>query len=290
MSQRLRFVIVDGYPAENRQQFDKVGMRVAAHLYRDLLLKYMPQAHYEIYFSSDPGVILPSDEILCTFHGIIWPGCNLTVYHEQDERVQKILDLVRRGYQLGVPQFGSCWGAQIAVYAAGGKVAANPKGREMGLARKIHLTETGKIHPMFKDKPPVFDGFISHDDYIVELPSCAAWLAGNDFSPVQAVAVEFQKGIFWATQYHPEYDLHEMARLIVARQKKLIKYGFFQDENEVQALVDRYETLHAHPERKDLRWQLAVDGDVLDDSVRHREFINWLEQVVIPRASHPSLR
>ncbi len=256
MTDKLQFIIVDGYPAESRNQFEQVGMRLAAYLYRDLLLKYLPEAKCDIYFSSDPGVELPAEEAMTGYHGILWPGCNLTVYHEQDERVTKMLDMVKRGYKAGIPQFGSCWGAQIAVYAAGGKVAPNPKGREMGLARKIHLTDEGKSHPMFNGKPSVFDGFISHDDEIVELPVCAKWLAGNTFTGVQAVAVEFEKGVFWATQYHPEYDLHEVARLIVAREEKLIKYGFFQNKTDLQQYVQKIETIYSDPKTK--RPPLAV--------------------------------
>lgn len=64
------------------------------------------------------------------------------------------MKLSRDAYEIGLPQFGSCWAAQIAVYAAGGKVAANPKGREMGIARKIYLTDAGRIHPLMEGKPP----------------------------------------------------------------------------------------------------------------------------------------
>jgi GMP synthase (glutamine-hydrolysing) len=284
MARQFKFIIVDGYPIESREQFEQVGMKLAAYLYRDLLLKYLPQAKYDVFFSSDPGVDLPTEKALSQYDGILWPGCNLTVYHENDERVTKILDLVQSAYKIGVPQFGSCWGAQIAVYAAGGKVAPNPKGREMGVARKIYLTEEGKKHPMFAGKSGVFDGYISHDDEITELPPGAKWLAGNDFSKVQAVAVEHQKGVFWATQYHPEYDLHQVARLIVAREDRLLKYGFFKSKADVASYVERLEAVHADPQRKDLRWQLAIDDDLMDDSIRHREFINWLEKVVLPQS------
>jgi len=58
------------------------------------------------------------------------------------------LDLARAAFAARVPSFGSCWAAQIAVVAAGGIVRANPRGREMGIARKIALTPEGRGHPM----------------------------------------------------------------------------------------------------------------------------------------------
>jgi len=281
MKTEPKFVIVDGYPKESREQFEQVGMTIAGKLYVNMLLKYLPEAKCEIFYSSDAGVRLPDEKELKGYAGVLWPGCNLTVYHEQDERVRKILDLVKRAYRVGVPQFGTCWGAQIAVYAAGGKVAPNPKGREMGLARKVYLTEEGRRHPMYDGKSLVFDGFISHDDEITELPAGGKWLASNEFSRVQAVAVEYEQGAFWATQYHPEYDLHEVARLIVARAERLIRAGFFREQQDLDRYVDQLETIFRDPSRKDLRWQLAIDEQVLDDTIRQREFVNWLEKLVL---------
>lgn len=91
----------------------------------------------------------------------------------------------------GVPQYGSCWAAQIAVAAAGGHCASNPRGREMGVARKIALSPEGRSHPMFEGKPSVFDAFTSHNDEVTHLPPGGIALGGNDFTTVQAVAVRY---------------------------------------------------------------------------------------------------
>ena len=283
MSQ-LRFLIIDGYPKPSRDQFDEVGMTKAGELYAKLLLQHMPNAKYDIFYSSDPGVVLPKGEELDKYDGVLWPGCNLTVYHDHDERVTKMVDLCKDSYEVGVPQFGSCWAAQIAVYAAGGEVKPNPKGREMGLARKVFLTEEGLKHPMYEGKPPVFDGFISHDDEITKLPEGGKWLASNDFTKVQAVEVKHKKGIFWAPQYHPEYDLHEVARLIIAREEKLIKQNYFQSKEDLMVFVNDLEKIFENNNNKDLRWKYGIDEDVIDDKIRQLEFVNWLNKIVIPHS------
>ncbi len=280
----MRFLIIDGYPKESRDQFDDVGMRLAATLYADMLLQHLPDAEYDIIFSSDPGIVLPDERDLEAYDGLLWPGCNLTVYHTDDERVIKMIELCNRAYEKGVPQFGSCWGIQLAVFVAGGEIKPNPRGREMGVARKIHLTPEGRNHPMYQGKPTVFDGFISHDDEITELPEGALWLASNEFTRVQAVSVTHKKGTFWATQYHPEYDLHEIARLTVAREEKLTRQGFYRDHDDLVRHVERLEALAADPLRKDLRWQLAIDDDLLSDSIRQCEFTNWLKYNVLDGA------
>ena len=147
------------------------------------------------------------------------------------------------------------------------------------------LTSEAYNHPMFEGKPFVFEGFVSHDDMVTELPTGGVLLAGNGFARVQALAVTHKKGTFWATQYHCEYNLHEIARLIVAREKKLVAAGFFRGHEDLIDLVERMESLAGDPNRKDLRWQLAIDDDVLSDSIRQCEFVNWINKLVLPKAA-----
>jgi len=284
MTAPLRFLIIDGYPKHSRDELQDAGMKLAWELYADMLLQHQPDAVYDVLLPSDPGINMPSAKELHKYAGIIWTGCNLTIYDTDNPNVISQIELAKNAYEVGVPSFGSCWGIQMATYAAGGQVEANPKGREMGMARKIHQTPTAYDHPMFEGKPRVFEGFVSHDDFVTEIPAGAVVLAGNSFAPVQALAVTYKSGTFWATQYHCEYNLYEMARLIVAREKKLIAAGFFRDHDDMVELVKRMEALAKEPERKDLRWQLAIDDDVLSDSIRQCEFVNWLNKLVIPTA------
>ena len=152
----------------------------------------------------------------------------------------------------------------------------------MGLARKIKLTRDGKVHPLFKGKPSVFEAYISHDDMVTEIPKGGVILAGNDFTPVQALAVTHKKGTFWSVQYHPEYNLYELACLIIAREEKLLELGFFKESEELKILVQKMKNLYKEPDRKDLRWQLVIDDDVLSDEIKECEFRNWLQELVLP--------
>lgn len=281
MAREQRFLIIDGYPRPSRDEFNAAGMKHAGTLYAEMLLNYLPGAVYEILYTSDPGVTIPGIPALAAYAGVLWPGCNLTVYHTDDDRVKPMLKLCDRAFEAGIPQFGTCWGIQLPAFVAGGEVKANPKGREMGIGRKIHLTEAGKKHPMMKGKPEVYNHFVSHDDEVTRLPEGSILISGNDFTRVQAAEIKYKKGVFWGLQYHPEYDLHEMARLMVAREKKLTELGFFRGHEDFQEYVDRLEALNAEPQRKELRWQLGIDDDILSAEIRQCEFKNWIHTLIL---------
>ena len=282
MSSNLSFLIIDGYAKASRDDLNAAGMQLASKLYGDMLQRNLPEANYDVVLPSDPGVEIPTEKDLEKYSGILWTGCNLCIFDEQNPSVAKQIELAKRCYEVGIPSFGSCWGLQVSVVAAGGKVAPNPKGKEMGIARKIKLTPEGEKHPLFNGKPPVFEAYISHDDMVTEIPEGGVILAANDFTPVQALSVTHKKGTFWSVQYHPEYNLHEMACLIVAREEKLIELGFFKEPKELQLLVDKMKALYKEPDRKDLRWQLVIDDDVLSDEIKECEFRNWINELVLP--------
>ncbi len=281
MSAEPRFLVVDGYSREGREELAAGGASVAADLYAAMLLRVVPNAVVDKVYPSDPDSALPKGAAIAQYDGVAWTGCSLTIY-DDDPRVRRQIDFCRAVFDAGVPSFGSCWAVQIAVVAAGGLCAANPRGREMGIARKIRLTAAGRGHPMYVGKADVFDAFISHVDEVTHLPPGAVLLASNDFTQVQAASVTLGLGRFWAVQYHPEYDLHEMARLIYCRRFKLRDLGFFRDEAQALAYVDQLETLHADPSRADLAWALGIDADVMRPEVRQCEVVNWILREVLP--------
>jgi GMP synthase (glutamine-hydrolysing) len=280
-----RFLVVDGYNKEARDELQAGGASGAGDLYGRMLKDCLPGATVDIVFPSDPGATLPKGTALEQYDGIAWTGCSLTVY-EDDPRVGIQIELAKAAFRARVPSFGSCWAAQIAVAAAGGIVRPNPRGREMGIARKIALTPEGRGHPLYTGKTGVFDAFISHVDEITHLPAGAVLLASNAFTHVQAVAVTHQGGEFWGLQYHPEYDLHEMARLSWCRIERLVKLGFFRDRAAAETFVNLLETLHQDPSRKDIAWLLGIDDDVMNADVRRTEVKNWIERLVLPSKRH----
>ncbi len=281
VNENIAICIINGYPESSRVVLDEVGMKQAHELYEDFLHEYVPNAHIDILFPADLDNTLPTGTQIASYDAIIWTGSNLTIY-EDDPRVTRQIELCRAIYKAGVPQFGSCWGVQIAAVAAGGEVRKNPRGREWCVARNIRLTEAGKQHPMYVGKPHEFDGFIMHLDEVTRIPAGGTLLATNDHTHVQALEVRHEQGVFWATQYHPEYNLGEMARLLIARREALVKEGFFDSTQAVEAYAAKLADLYQNPDNMALRQELDIGDDLLDPTIRQCELRNWIDRLVLP--------
>ncbi len=274
-----RLLVLDAYAAEGRAAIRGAGGTEAGRLYERMLRALAPDAVIDVAYPADPDPQLPRGAAIRDYDGIAWTGSSLTIHVESDPRVRRQLEFAREVYAAGVPSFGSCWAAQLSVAAAGGRCDVNPKGREFGVARKITLTDAGRAHPVYRDKPATFDAWTSHADHVVELCPGGVLLASNEWSRVQAVSVERDRGRFWALQYHPEYDAHEVAALCRLRKGELVAQGTFADDAEAEAYVAKLEALHESPADAALAESLGVGGDLLDFERRTVEVRNWLESL-----------
>ena len=271
-----RICIVNCYPAASRENFDRSDVGHPHDLFKDFLRREAPNATTEIVYVADPGFALPEGTSIGDFDGFIWTGSDLTVYHTDDPRVAEQISFAGALLEAGAASWGSCWGLQLASLVAGGEVAVNPRGREWGIARDITLTEAARTSPMLAGKPAVFDAFIMHLDEVTRLPDGTPLLATNTHTPIQAAVIERGAAAFWTTQYHPEYNLHEMGRLIAARAKALVREGFFPDEEAVAVHAALMKELFANPGSAELRAALDVGDDIIDREIRELELRNWL--------------
>jgi GMP synthase (glutamine-hydrolysing) len=279
MPRPLRLLVLDAYAPEGRDAIREAGGTEAGRLYERMFRALAPDATVEIGYPADPDPALPSDAALAVYDGVAWTGSSLTIHKSGDPRVERQVAFTRAVFEAGVPSFGSCWAAQLAVVAAGGRCAPSPKGREFGVSRAITLSDAGRTHPLFRDKPARFDAWTSHADEVVALGEATALLASNAWSAVQAVSVERGRGRFWALQWHPEYDPHEVAALCRLRKDELIAQGSLADEAEAIAYIERLEALHAAPSDASLAASLGVAPALLDFDLRTVEVRNWLESL-----------
>jgi len=208
-------------------------------------------------------------------------GSALNLWRAEEAALRQV-DLAREIFAARVPFFGSCWGLQVAAVAAGGEVRINPKGREVGISRKITLTEAGRSHPMHWGRPLAFDAPAVHLDEVAVLPADTVVTATNAATSIQAAEIRHAGGAFWGVQYHPEYTLYDIAATLRRYGGRLVEEGFYRLPENVQEHAAAFEALHLAPKRRDLAWRLGIDSDLLDPQMRLTEIANWLSDCVRP--------
>lgn len=123
-----------------------------------------------------------------------------------------------------VPMLGLCYGHQLIAHGLGGRVGANPRGREMGTVPVELLdAETGG-ETLFE--PGRFPGHMSHLESVLVAPSDARVIATTALEPHAALQFGPRQ---WGVQFHPEFDREIMQRYVEARREVLVAEGFDPD-------------------------------------------------------------
>jgi GMP synthase (glutamine-hydrolysing) len=276
-----RILVIDGNVAEIRaRQVAALGYDSGAG-YAQVLKRIDPSLQVDIVLAADGEPAFASGVGLDTYDGVTMTGSALNIYNG-GSAVTRQIDLAKAVFAAGVPFFGSCWGLQVAVTAAGGEVRANPRGREFGFARRILLTEAGREHPVYAGKPPAFEAPTVHRDEIAALPAGATVLAQNDYG-VQAASFKSGRGTFWGVQYHPEYDYLDIAAAAERYGDTLVGEGVFRDRAALAAFSAELRKLKTDPFDAPLLWKHALGPAMQSEALRLLEIRNWLQAEVANR-------
>jgi GMP synthase (glutamine-hydrolysing) len=278
-----RILVIDGNVAEIRAKLVAALGYDSGTGYARVLKGIDSSLHVDIVTPADGAPELGPGIGLDDYDGAALTGSALNVYNGGDA-VTRPIELVRALLAAGVPLFGSCWGLQVAVTAAGGEVRANPRGREFGFARRIQQSEAGRAHRLFAGKPAVFEAPTVHRDEIASLPQGALILAVNDFG-VQAAAFTHARGTFWGVQYHPEYDYLDIAAAAERYGNTLVTEGMFRDPAALAEFAADLRALQANPADAALLWKHGLGLAMRIESMRLLEIRNWLEAQVQPRVT-----
>lgn len=275
-----RILVIDGNVAEIRaKQIAALGYDSGTG-YAQVLRRLDTSLRIDVLTVAD-GAELAAGVGLESYDGVTMTGSALNIYHG-GAPVTRQIELAKAVFAAGVPFFGSCWGMQVAVTAAGGEVRANPRGREFGFARRILLNDAGREHPLFAGKPVAFEAPTIHRDEIAALPAGATPLAVNDFG-VQAATFTHGRGTFWGVQYHPEYDFRDIAAAAERYGEILVTEGMFRDVSALKAFAAELCALQANPSDPTLLWKHGLGPAISTESLRLLEIRNWLLTEVLPR-------
>jgi len=156
--------------------------------YNQLIARRVREAH--VFCEVKPCTIPLSEIKEGNYAGIIFTGGPASVYAKNAPTVDAGI------FDLGVPILGICYGAQLTAYLLGGKVASAAT-REYG--RTSVSTDESVL---FKNVPKETTCWMSHTDYISDVPAGFARTAHTNVCPVAAMADPKKK--IYAVQFHPE--------------------------------------------------------------------------------------
>jgi GMP synthase (glutamine-hydrolysing) len=278
---RARILVIDGNRAATREQQVAAGGSSSGEGYVEVLKSLAP-VECAIIRPADGEVRFPPGTGIGSFDAVAITGSALNVY-DSGAHIERQIELARAVFACGVPFFGSCWGMQVAVTAAGGRVGRNPLGREFGFGRRIELTAAGRGHAMFAHKPDVFEAITVHGDNVAQLPPDCTVLASNEMG-VQAMEVRHEAGVCWGVQYHPEYTFAEIAATALRYGPTLISEGLFADQADLDGFVAELRALMADPRNPRLGWKHGLGPALKDRSCQLAELNNWLQAQVLPYA------
>jgi GMP synthase (glutamine-hydrolysing) len=145
-------------------------------------------------------------------HGFIITGSSSSVT-ERAPWMLRTEELVRQIVDRGVPLFGICFGHQLIAEALGGKVSANPRGREIGTVQ-VRIRPGSPSDPLLDGLPLSFRANATHVDTVSVLPPGAHVLAETDLEPHAVYVLGARTK---CVQFHPEIDGDAMRGYVEAR-------------------------------------------------------------------------
>jgi GMP synthase (glutamine-hydrolysing) len=126
--------------------------------------------------------------------------------------LHKLKDVIKRIVEYDTPFFGMCFGMQLLVSAAGGRVGKVKSMSELGTF-SVRLNGRAASDPIFSTLSGTFLAHQGHNDSVLELPPDSVVLAEGDVCKIQAIRLG--KNVY-GTQFHPELDVDEMTRRLNA--------------------------------------------------------------------------
>ena len=148
---------------------------------------------------------------------LILSGSPRDAWSDEPE-VVTLLRTVRDLVDAGKPLFGVCYGHQVMARAAGGEVAPNPAGWEVGNTT-VDLTPAGLACPLFQNVTSPLEVIESHQDAVLSRPWGSTVLAGNAHTPIQALSYGPRQ---FSVQFHPEFT-PEILRALWAERRELLR-------------------------------------------------------------------
>ena len=136
------------------------------------------------------------------YKGIIFTGGPNSVYDEKSPHYDPVI------LNSGIPILGICYGDQLMAHMAGGVIASAENSSEYG-----KTTVYVKNSVLFKGIPKKSTVWMSHTDYVKEVPAGFEIIGYTDKCPCAAMCDEKRK--LYGVQFHPEVTHSEFGKQMI---------------------------------------------------------------------------
>ena len=256
----VNLLVVEGNIQKENDNFRKYGIQTHAESLKDSLEYYSKNLNIDVF---NPCSEKSFDKILPNinkYDGLIWGGSSLNIYNDCIE-IRRQISFMKECFKNIKKILAICWGMQVAVTAAGGKVKKSSNGAHIGIANDIEINENGLNHPLYVLKNKKFNSPAFNFDEVVTLPIGATHLASNKINEIQSIEFKFGVSNIWGLQYHPEITYDKMISLIKFRKERLINIRkCFNNEEEIQNHINI----------------IQKENEVSKKNLRMQELKNWL--------------
>ena len=147
---------------------------------------------HHVYAESKPYNKITVNEIKqAGYKGVIFTGGPNSVYDEKSPHFDP------RILNIGIPILGICYGDQLMAYMGGGVITSAENSSEYGKTL-VHVEDC----ELFREIPEKSIVWMSHTDFIKEVPDGFKIIAFTDKCPCAAMCDEKRK--LYGVQFHPE--------------------------------------------------------------------------------------
>ena len=141
----LNLLVVEGNIQEENDTFKLNGIPTHAESLKESLSYYTNDLNIDVF---NPCSEKNFDKILLNikkYDGLIWGGSSLNIYNDCIE-IKRQIAFMKECFKNIKKILAICWGMQVAVTAAGGKVKKSENGAHIGIANNIEINENGINH------------------------------------------------------------------------------------------------------------------------------------------------
>ena len=233
----LKLLVVEGNNKEDNAKFLEAGCTSQSENFTKHIKMMEPNCEIDMVKPAQDSEISKAINSMGKYNGVVLTGGALRV-NDFSSEIKKHIDFAKKCFEHEKKIYAACWGLQIAVEAAGGKVRQSPNGAHIGIACDVELTNEGKNHKAYSSKKHKFTTPAFNFDEVEIPPKNSILLASDKINKFMALHFTVGKSEIWGFQYHPEVPYEYMLKLIKMRSSNMIDKQYFKNQDEVEQHIN----------------------------------------------------